>query len=258
MADTPGIKTIGLPFIELQSVDSTNNYARAQIHAELAHHGMAIFAHEQTKGKGQPGRKWATEKDAGMALSIIVQPDFLSPVQQFQLSACAAMSAHQVIAVLAGDETTIKWPNDIYWRNRKAGGILIESIISHNRPGHPAWQWAIVGIGFNINQEKFPDWLPNPVSLKQITGKHFDIMSMAKDYCRHFDANYTLLRNGGFDQVYQYYISHLFKKGELVKLKENSRVFEATIKTVTEQGKLIVQHSMEEEFISGQLEWVLR
>ena len=129
MPQPSATKPLGLPFIELQSVDSTNNYARQQIHAGLAQHGLAIFTHEQVAGKGQRGKVWATEKGTNIILSLVIKPQPLQLTQQFQLSACAAVAVHEFFMKYAGDETKIKWPNDLYWQDRKAGGILVESIV---------------------------------------------------------------------------------------------------------------------------------
>jgi BirA family biotin operon repressor/biotin-[acetyl-CoA-carboxylase] ligase len=144
---------LGTPFIELQSVDSTNNYALAQIHANMAQPGTCYFAHEQTSGKGQRGKSWATERGTNIILSIVLKPDFSQPFQQFQLSACAAVAARQFFSQYDGDSLKIKWPNDIYWQDRKLGGILIENIIRSQGPGGGTWDWSVVGIGLNINQQ---------------------------------------------------------------------------------------------------------
>ena len=101
-------------------------------HSE-AQHGMAVFTHEQTAGKGQRGRKWTSQKDLNIALSILLKPYPLSVPDQFKLSVCIAVSSWDLFAQYAGDETRIKWPNDLYWSDRKAGGILIENIIKSSR-----------------------------------------------------------------------------------------------------------------------------
>src|SRR5437667_2750998 len=166
-----------MPFVELQSVDSTNIYALKQVHAGLAQHGMAIFAHNQTAGKGQRGKIWISEKGANINLSVVIKPEALIVSEQFQLSVCAAVAIHHFFSQYAGDSTRIKWPNDMYWQDRKVGGILIENIVGSLTAGQAgresavgSWQWAIIGIGININQTSFPPDLHNPVSLKQITG----------------------------------------------------------------------------------------
>ena len=118
MPQPPDTKPIGLPFVELQAVDSTNNYARQQIHAGLAQHGMAIFAHEQLLGKGQRGKTWSSEKDANIILSIVVKPQLLLLSQQFMLSACMVVAINDFFIKYAGADTKIKWPNDLYWQDK--------------------------------------------------------------------------------------------------------------------------------------------
>lgn len=255
---------IGRPFIELQSTDSTNKYAMALVHGDHLpdgqgepQHGMAIFSHEQTSGKGQRGKSWASEKGANIALSILLNPYPLRIPDQFRLSVCTAISVHELFSKYAGDETKIKWPNDLYWRDRKAGGILIENIVQSSQSSVGSWQWSIVGIGININQTSFPSHLPNPVSLKQITGKSFKPVELAKELCAVLEKNYQLLVNEKFETLFKEYQTHLYKKDEKVKLKKGSRVFEATIKGVSETGQLITQHSVEERFEFGEVEWLI-
>jgi BirA family transcriptional regulator, biotin operon repressor / biotin---[acetyl-CoA-carboxylase] ligase len=261
LSQPPATPTIGSPFIELQSVDSTNNYARTRIRASGLPerqggdlHGMAIFAHDQVAGKGQRGKSWVAQKDQNIALSVLLKPAKLAISQQFQLSAAVAVATAQFFRKYAGDECRVKWPNDLYWQDRKAGGILIENIIS----GSGTWEWAIVGIGININQVRFPDDLPNPVSLKQITGKDSDPCLLAKELCLFLDEQYTRLGREGFPGIYQDYCTNLYKIGQLVKLKKETRVFEALVKNVTPEGRLLVQHATEEEYNFGEVEWVLQ
>jgi BirA family biotin operon repressor/biotin-[acetyl-CoA-carboxylase] ligase len=270
----PAANPLGGPFIELPSVDSTNNYALSRVHAGLAQHGTAFFAHEQLAGKGQRGRLWKSDKDANIILSVVLDPGILSIQQQFHLSACSAVAVQQFFSRLAGEETRIKWPNDLYWQDRKAGGILIENIVTANRSDEResqpeddnptslsqasafGWKWAIVGIGININQDQFSNDLPNPVSLRQITGKKYDPVSLAKDLCAVLHQRLFLLRQQGFDPIYKEYLRHLYKKNQLIRLKKESRSFEARLKSVSPMGKLVVEHGLEESFEWGEVEWV--
>jgi BirA family biotin operon repressor/biotin-[acetyl-CoA-carboxylase] ligase len=255
--------SIGSPFIELQSVDSTNNYALSQVHAGLAENGMAVFAHEQVAGKGQRGKKWASSTGDNIALSIVIKPAPLGVLQQFQLSACAAVSLCLFFQKYAGEDTSIKWPNDLYWKDRKAGGILIESVIrsqarndSPGEAGLNAWEWAVIGMGVNINQADFPAELANPVSLKQITGKKHDPILLAKELCSLFGYYYHILITEGFGTILPIYLSHFYKKDKKVKLKKGARVFEAVITGVTPEGKLVALHTIEEHFDHGEVQWV--
>ena len=224
-------------------------------------HGIAIFSHEQLAGKGQRSKIWTSEEGANIILSIVLNPYPLGIPDQFKLSVCAALSVWELFSKHAGNQTKIKWPNDLYWGDRKAGGILIENIVLSSESGvsnqqSGNWKWAVVGIGININQTGFPPDLPNPVSLKQITGKNFNPVEMAKEFCFVIEKNYQLLIAGKFDILFDKYQAHLYKKDEKVKLKKGNRVFETSIKGVSETGQLITQHSMEERFEFGEVEWV--
>jgi BirA family biotin operon repressor/biotin-[acetyl-CoA-carboxylase] ligase len=247
-----------MPFIELQSVDSTNNYAREQIHAGLAQHGMAIFAHRQLAGKGQRGKIWLTENAGNIALSIIVKTQAIPLTAQFQLSAVAAVAAQLFFSQYASEDTKIKWPNDLYWQDRKAGGILIESVIRSSESGTSLWEWAIIGIGININQTSFSPELPNPVSMKQITGKTFDPVLLAKQLHSIFLQQFDELVTRGFSAIYEQYLANLYKKNERVRLRKDNRAFEAIIMGVSESGRLIAEHGLVEEYEFGAIEWLLK
>ncbi len=244
---------IGSPFIELQCVDSTNNYALEQIHAGLAQAGTVFFAYEQTKGKGQRNKAWFTEKGSNIIISLLIEPQGLNILQQFPLSACIAISVYEFFSKYAGDETRIKWPNDIYWRDRKAGGILIENVLSSSGK----WQWAVVGMGVNINQTEFSDGLLNPVSLKQITGKELDPIILAKELCIILNDNFYKLLYEGTSSIMELYNKVLYKKDQVVKLKKDNRVFEAKILGVSTTGQLMTTHAIDESFDFGGIEWVI-
>ena len=170
------IITLGAPLIELPSIDSTNIYAMEQIKAGKAISGSCYNTPFQTHGKGQHGRVWESEKGQNLLCSYVLELKSLNPSKnwgpedQKGLSAAVAIGAKAFFGAHAGDETLIKLPNDIYWRDRKAGGILIENSLRGTE-----WTWAVIGIGFNINQTSFSPDARNPVSLRQITGRQWEI-----------------------------------------------------------------------------------
>ena len=146
-------------------------------------------------------------------------------------------------------------PNDIYWNDRKAGGILIESIMGTGESDN--WKWAVVGIGMNINQTAFDPSLPNPVSLKQITGKEFALIDLAKELCSNLLICVEALNQKTKEELLSEYHQHLYKLNEKVKLKKDNAVFEGVIKGVNLKGQLVVQHALEDAFDFGEIEWVL-
>ena len=180
---TPNI-LLGAPLLELSTIDSTNIYAMAQIKAGLAKSGSCYIADFQTNGKGQHGRVWESTKGQNLLCSYILELNTLdalknwTPADQIGFSAAIALGARAFFAAFAGSETKIKKPNDIYFSDRKAGGILIENLVRGQE-----WTWAVIGIGMNINQTEFsPAALnsvsSNPISLQEITNQSWDIKKM--------------------------------------------------------------------------------
>jgi len=243
------------------------------IQAKLAAHGTACFAHEQTKGKGQRGKTWNAEPGANIMLSVVLNTAALQLYQQFYLSAAMALAAYESFAAYAGEETSIKWPNDIYWRDRKAGGILIETRVKSETGSLPTpvsplpspasqlqtanWPWAVVGTGININQTVFLPAIKNPVSLKQITGKDFNPVLLARELCSLMDKWFLLLEKGEFSTILKLYNQHLYKRNETVTLKKKNVVFNCQVNGVNEKGELQTTGAMQDTFSWGEVEWVL-
>ena len=161
----------------------------AKVHAGLAKHGNVWLALEQTAGKGQRGRTWESAPGENVVFTAVLEPGFLPLDSQVLLSYAVALACYDLFSRYAGEETKLKKPNDLYWRDRKAGGILIENVIRTGR-----WTHAVVGIGININQTSFSPDLPNPVSLKQITGKTFDPMQLSRELCECLERRYEQLK----------------------------------------------------------------
>jgi BirA family transcriptional regulator, biotin operon repressor / biotin---[acetyl-CoA-carboxylase] ligase len=246
------VMILGQPMVILSSVDSTNNYAMAQVRAGLATPGQAWRALKQTAGRGQRQKAWVSQPGENIIISIAMQP-YLPLQQQFLLSAAVGLGVYDFFSKLAGDETKIKWPNDIYWRDRKAGGILIENLVIGDGAVAANWTWSIIGIGLNINQSSFPDNV-NAVSLLQITGKQWDLITLTKDLCRCLQKRIEQLNDSA--ALLTNYNEVLYKRGESVRLKKDTRIFEATIKAVNSQGELVTTTGMEEVFGFGEVEWL--
>jgi BirA family biotin operon repressor/biotin-[acetyl-CoA-carboxylase] ligase len=232
-------------------VDSTNNYAMGQIQAGIAGHGTTYFAYEQTAGKGQRGKSWLTNARENIMLSTVIQPP-LSASSPFLLSASIALACHDFYKNYAGEETRIKWPNDLYWRDRKAGGILIEN----NFRGKD-WVYAIAGIGININQTSFDPGINNPVSLKQITGKEFDVLGLSKELCNKIEQRYQALVSEPGHTIIEEYRQLLYKLNEKARLKKENSIFETTITGVSSSGQLLTKDTFERSFEFGEVEWVI-
>jgi len=243
----------GYPFTVLDKIDSTNSYAAEKIAGGKAKHGAAFMALEQTAGKGQRGKIWSSEAGKNIALSIVLDTTEMPVNTQFLLNIAIALATFDLFKKYALDETSIKWSNDIYWRNRKAAGILIENKLNGQR-----WKWAIAGIGMNVNQTIFNASIgEKAVSLKQITGKDFDCIALAKELCMLLDARFNQYKAQQFQLLLQAYNENLFKKNQSVQLKYQQQIFNCIIQNVDEQGNLWISGAPKKFFTFGEIEWML-
>ncbi|WP_211093093.1 MULTISPECIES: biotin--[acetyl-CoA-carboxylase] ligase [Chitinophaga] len=230
------IHVIGHPFKVLTEVDSTNNYAMEQVNSGQVTSGTAWFTSNQTAGKGTRGKQWLAQPGDISALSIALQPAMLPLSRQFMLSITVALATCDFFASYAGDETIIKWPNDIYWRDRKAGGILIENVLRGN-----VWQYAIIGIGLNINQAAFSPDLPNAVSLRQITGKVREAADLARELCTFLDKRVQQLVPANYDALLREYTTRLFRWQQPALYRKDGQIFEGIIRDVLPDGHLCLE-----------------
>jgi len=236
----------------LDSVDSTNNYAMAKLNEGLAEHGMAWFAREQTAGKGQRGKKWQSEADNNILLSIIVKPTPAFITNPFYLSALVAATCNEFLQKITGENFFIKWPNDLFWRDRKTGGILIENKFSGDN-----WNWAVIGIGINVNQTMFEGDLVQATSLKQVSGKdQYEPMKLAKELHEYLLEQINICGETNFPLVLKQYNDKLYKKDKEAKLKKENAVFLTTIKAVNPFGQLLTTDKMDRVFNFGEVQWI--
>ncbi len=227
---------LGAPMVLLREVDSTNNYAMGRIAEGGVKEGAAWLAWSQKQGRGQRGKTWHTAPGENLNLSLVLQPVMLQPREQFLLSAVIALSVYDLVKRYAGVETCIKWSNDIYWRDKKAGGILIENLIRGAK-----WEYAVIGIGLNLNQLHFPEELPNPVSLRQICGDKLEPQTLAEELCRCIEKRYTLLDPRQPEGVLKEYESRLFRLQQSALFRMGTELFEGVIQGIEPDGRLILQ-----------------
>ena len=238
-------------FIILEKVDSTNNYAMAKVHEKLINTGDAIFAMEQTSGKGRRGKTWESKTGENIILSIAVEMQWLPVQQQFKLSMGVALACCDFFSKYYKKEIKIKWPNDIFINDRKAGGVLIENILKGN-----LWQWAIIGIGLNINQVVFSEPELKATSLQQLTGKNYEVIQLARELHTIVLEKLNVLKMGKEKEMLKRYNANLFARGKKVSLKKGSIVFETKIAGVSESGELLTKDAIERSFTFDEVEWV--
>lgn len=161
--------------IYVDQTESTNTLLSAS--AKQFEHGTVIAAHSQSNGRGQRGNSWESEPNKNLTFSLLLKPKTIVAASQFELSQIVSIAITRVLrSRLDSDKVCIKWPNDIYYEDKKLVGILIENTLSGANIDH-----SVVGIGINVNQEQFLSDAPNPVSMVNIAGKTFDLDSLLED-----------------------------------------------------------------------------
>jgi BirA family biotin operon repressor/biotin-[acetyl-CoA-carboxylase] ligase len=216
--------------------DSTNRVA-----FELAHggeeEGTVVIAEEQTAGRGRAGRAWHSERASGIYLTVILRPR-IAPVQAPLLTMMAGITARAAVAAVTGLNVDLKWPNDLLIGGRKVGGILTEM---HAEP--TLVKFVIVGIGLNVNQEKFPGELAGiATSLRAESGKVQSRMEVLLRLLREFESDYrTFLREGSASVVKRFEEVSSYARGKKVRVTTGAETFGGVTMGLTAEGLLRVE-----------------
>ena len=196
---------MSLVYCHLQTIDSTNAYLqRMQPEADISN--LVVSTDEQTAGKGMGTNGWESAKGQNLTFSLALDTSFLPAERQFLLSEAVPLGIVKVLdSFLSVEKLFIKWPNDIYYDGHKLSGILINSTIKANM-----MDTSIIGIGLNVNQMKFKDWPTHPISLKQITGKDFELQPLLEQISESIVAEVERLKKNS-PAIEQDYLSRLFR-----------------------------------------------
>jgi len=218
--------------IPVETVNSTNDYLKELAHRQILEEGTMITAQNQTAGKGQRGNSWESEAGKNITCSILLHPSFLPLQRFFLLSEVISLGVKETLdAYING--ITVKWPNDVYYQERKIAGILIENELTGNK-----YSLSVAGIGLNINQEHFLSDAPNPVSLKQITGLNHDTEAILKELVQNILCRYEQLKAGDTENLIRMYHEALYRKTGFHCYEDSERIFSARINHVSDDGFL--------------------
>ena len=194
-----------LKYIHLEQIDSTNAYLQRQ-QSEHDIRNWVVSADEQTAGKGMGSNGWESEVGKNLTFSLALDMGFLPAERQFLLSEAVPLGIIEVLdTLLPSEKLSIKWPNDIYFENRKLAGILINSTIKANM-----MDISIIGIGLNVNQMKFQDWPTHPISLKMIMGKEYDLKPLLEQIAERILIKVQQLKSSP-TSIEKDYLKRLFR-----------------------------------------------
>lgn len=217
-------------------VDSTNRVALQLAHAGEPE-GTVVIAEEQTAGRGRAGRAWHSERAAGIYMTVLLRPP-LAPVQAPLLTMLAGISAHAAIQSEVKLSLDLKWPNDLMLDGKKLGGILTEM---HAEPS--AVKFVIVGIGINVNQEKFPAELSAiATSLRIASGRRQARMEILSRLLREFETDYQrFLQEGPAGVIQRFSAISSFASGKNVRVTSGSTSFSGVTEGLSPEGLLMVR-----------------
>ena len=210
--------------IHIAETDSTNRWLR-----ERGSEGdMVVVADYQTAGKGQGTNSWESERGKNLLFSVLYHPQRIPANRQFHISMAVSLAIADALGEHIGD-VSIKWPNDIYWRNAKICGILIE-----NRLLGQTIRDSIIGVGINVNQRQFHSNAPNPVSLWQIHGHETDLELLLQSILDKF----TLYINK--KEIKTQYLHQLYRRKGFHPYADKEGSFMAEIVDVEDDGHLLL------------------
>ena len=216
--------------------DSTNRVALELGHAGEPE-GAVVVAEEQTAGRGRAGRAWHSDRAVGIYATLLLRPR-LAPVQAPLLTMMAGLSARSAVQAVTGLTVDLKWPNDLMINGKKTGGILTEM---HAEPGQI--RFVIVGIGLNVNQEKFPGEIASvATSLRVEAGKPQSRMEVLVRLLREFESDYNRLQREGVASVVQRFESvSSYAKGKRVRVSNGTESYVGTTAGLGPEGLLQVE-----------------
>lgn len=230
--------------IHLQETNSTNNIAKSlllQQEALGAQKGILLVTTDyQTAGRGQRGNSWEAERGKNLLFSLSLVPSEIRASQQFILCELISVALCEVLSRYT-DGIRIKWPNDIYHRDHKLSGILIEHDIEHTYIAR-----TIIGIGLNVNQAHFASDAPNPISLCQILGHEIDREALLTEICDTFATRYQEMLTAPDSTLWagalhQCYTTLLYRLGTPAPYRDAQGTFSAILRHVESDGRLILE-----------------
>lgn len=219
--------------IRLEEIDSTNRYLK-NYREEGDEEMIVAVADYQAAGKGQGTHTWESEKGKNLLFSIMVYPHWIPVRRQFVLSMAGALAVKDALDSYV-ENITLKWPNDVYWNDKKISGTLIENTIDSK-----GIKSCVFGIGLNVNQLVFHSDAPNPVSLAQILGHEVDRDEVLKKILDGFEKYYELLRRADYMDVSGIYHLSLYRRKGFHPYRDADGEFEGALVEVEDDGHLIL------------------
>jgi BirA family biotin operon repressor/biotin-[acetyl-CoA-carboxylase] ligase len=231
----------------INQLDSTNNFIKNYPNEN----GLVVFTNFQSNGKGMSANKWESKEGENLLCSILLEFPFIKIEEQAYINMAVSLALQAIVGKYTGTKCNIKWPNDIYIHNKKIAGILIENSLQGSKI-----KQTIIGIGLNINQEKFEN--KNAISLKNILNHNLNIETVLHELTDQLNIYYQLLAFEKFEKIIEKYNDLLFRKNETCYFNINNKLVLGEIKCVNEFGllKVLIDNELL-EFAHKELEMII-
>ncbi|CAL2055382.1 biotin--[acetyl-CoA-carboxylase] ligase [Tenacibaculum sp. 190524A05c] len=231
-----------MQIIKLNATDSTNSFLKDLSVDSKLNDFTVVVAEKQTSGRGQMNTVWVSEPSKNLMFSVYAQFTNLNIQNQTFLNFAVAISMFELLDKLNVPKLAVKWPNDIMSEKKKICGILIENVLKGSNINA-----SIIGIGLNVNQSSFPEFLPDASSLKMILGKEFDLDNVLNQFLEALKFNLNLLKKERFQELEEKYLNVLYKKNipSMFKDTKNVLFMGKIIGVNTNNGKLQIELSDE-------------
>lgn len=240
MLSVPPFGTDKMKRIALDETISTNRYAK-ELPEDKSHELTLVTAEFQTAGRGAGTNTWESERSQNLLFSLIAYPQRLQANQMFALSEVTALAIRDALDTFlplgqCSISFSIKWPNDIYYADKKNVGMLIENDLRGKQVHR-----SIIGVGININQTHFLSDAPNPISLAQILDKEVNRNQVLESILLQFNHYYGMMEREQFSQLHNLYMQHLYRRNALHTYADATGTFQAQIIDVEPTGHLVLE-----------------
>lgn len=233
----PSLNHLSLPsnwqHVHLADTDSTMLQLQCPTYTHSTKEFVLMTTDYQTAGHGQKGTSWEAERGENLLFSFVFHPTLIPAIQQFALSEALALGIRAALLSFVGEGITVKWPNDIYWQDKKIAGMLL----THTLCGATI-ATTLTGVGLNVNQRTFISDAPNPISLRQIIGKDVPRHQVLEALLQAFELRYRQIQKGDYDALHQEYMQCLYCGKGLHTYEDAAGRFQASIQHISSTGML--------------------
>lgn len=222
----------------IEQVDSTNSEAMRLIRDGVVAQPTVIVAGEQLYGRGHGNSSWESEASKNLCISLIIKPEFIKASEQFLLTKITALALKKLVSThISAVPISIKWPNDLYAGDKKMAGMLIQNVVKGQQLDH-----CVIGVGLNVNQQRFVSEAPNPVSMIHYHTKELNLENLLDEFLHSFGYYYEAAHSKTMqERLHHTYLKALYRYNQWADFEEEGVVFRGFITDVDPFGQLLIQ-----------------